>query len=452
MRPPPRLCDYADGDFQFDRRIFASNSPNYLEGVSFTRTFNLGIDAIAARSITINASVFHVTYGTAVWFDRNSIGATVVDSAFVGTFQSPLNNAPGTQPWVRPESAVFFDVTPGRMTGNVVGGSYDTGFTWRPTPCDDASASRVSNNEAHAVRIGHWPLASWTRGGCSAVRGATVWKASHLGIFTVDSPVSVEVRGAFVADCHIGSSIAFYASSRSEISAKYADSIFVGASLAGLDCSVNVRCYAETPTDVTGQGCGSVLGSTYRHAGILIPMFESTQGKTCDFNPMPGSCTTPNIPERLCGMPWEKRYALPDVSLTNTAFYLSGVTFSGFNDTVCGQTSKAIVANPTEVRNGRVPAMHGSEDSSTPYALLCPSQVDRNPPAYASGITWWATPYAARFDFKTNSQVRLPAEPQWLAALPLRYNVGPPCRLTASVQVATATRSTSSTSWTRTAR
>lgn len=34
------------------------------------------------------------------------------------------------------------------------------------------------------------------------------------------------------------------------------------------------------------------------------------------------------------------------------------------------------------------------------------SQVDRNPPTYASGIAWWGTPYAARFDLKTNGQVR----------------------------------------------
>ena len=317
-----------------------------------TSTFNLGIYAIAAKSITVNASVFHRTYGNAIWLDADSQGGTLVNSAFIGSFQSPLYNAPGQIAWVRPQSAVFFDVIPGRMTGNVVGGAVDTGFTWRPTACDAASAAAVTGNEAHSVRIGHWPLASWTPGGCSAVTGASVWKASHLGIFTVDSPVSVIVSGAFVAESHIGSSIAFYASSRSEISATYRDSTFVGATLSGVNCSVDATCRAETPDDVLALSCGSVLGRGYRHAGILLPMFESTQGKTCDFNPMPESCTTPNVPERLCGMPWEKRYALPDVSLTNTALYLTGVTFSGFNGTVCGMQSRAIVANPTEVGGG----------------------------------------------------------------------------------------------------
>jgi len=33
-------------------------------------------------------------------------------------------------------------------------------------------------------------------------------------------------------------------------------------------------------------------------------------------------------------------------------------------------------------------------------------QVDRNAPAYASGISWWGTPYDARFDLRTNGQVR----------------------------------------------
>lgn len=366
------------GAFQFDARVFDVNMPNYLEGVAFTASFNEGINAVAANSITVNASVFHQTYGYAIFLDENCQGATLVDTAFVGSFQSPLNNAPGQIAWVRPQSAVFLNVVPRRMTGNVVGGAVDTGFTWRPTACDAASLATVTGNEAHSVRIGHWPLATRTRGGCSGVSGAQVWKASHLGIFTVDSPVNVLVTGAFVAETHIGSSIAFYANSRAEISATYADSTFVGATLAGLDCSVDATCRAETPWDVTAQGCGSVLGAGYRHAGILLPMFESTQGKTCEYNPMPESCTTPNIPERLCGMPWEKRYALPDVSLTNTALYLTRVTFSNFNASVCGMESNAIVANPT--------------------------QVDRNPPAYASGISWWGTPYEARFDFSTNSQ------------------------------------------------
>ena len=196
-----------------------------------TSSFNAGLAAVAARSITVNASVFHGSYGSALSFDRYSYGAALVDTAVVGSFSSPLFNAPGQIAWVRPQSAVFFDVLPGRMTGNVVGGAVDTGFTWRPTACDAASAAAVTGNEAHAVRIGHWPLATVMSGGCAAVRGASVWKASHVGIFTVDSPVNVDVRGAFVADSHIGSSIAFFAETRAEISATYATSTFVGVSL-----------------------------------------------------------------------------------------------------------------------------------------------------------------------------------------------------------------------------
>ena len=112
---------------------------------------------------------------------------------------------------------------------------------------------------------------------------------------------------------------------------------------------------------MTGQGCGSVLGGSWRHAGILLPMFESTQAKTCQYNPMPESCTTPNVPNRLCAMPWEKRYALPDTSITNTALYLTGVTFSGFNGTVCGMASRAIVANPTEV----------GQECAAPASVVC---------------------------------------------------------------------------------
>lgn len=175
--------------------------------------------------------MFHQTYGSALAFDSNSFGAVVVNTAVVGAYSSPLNNAPGQIVWVLPQSAVYFNVVPGRLTGNVVGGAVDTGFTWRPTACDTVSAAAVTGNEAHAVRIGHWPLATLTSGGCSAVRGATAWKASHIGIFTVDSPVSVDVRGAFVADSHIGSSIALFARARTEVSVTYANSTFIGVSL-----------------------------------------------------------------------------------------------------------------------------------------------------------------------------------------------------------------------------
>jgi hypothetical protein len=63
-------------------------------------------------------------------------------------------------------------------------------------------------------------------------------------------------------------------------------------------------------------------------------------------------------------------------------------------------------SSPTPPRWGEreitPPALAPSQPASA--LPLPPLQVDRNPPAYASGITWWGTPYDARFDFSVNDQ------------------------------------------------
>ena len=80
-------------------------------------------------------------------------------------------------------------------------------------------------------------------------------------------------------------------------------------------------------------------------------------------------CRPPTRPERLCGLPWEKRYGLPSAS--NAYMNVSSVTFAQFARDDCDQRSVAFAWNPT--------------------------QQDWSPSTGFSNIAWSNTPSDARF-------------------------------------------------------
>ena len=368
------------GDFLYNTAIPDSNPPTYLEGCAITNGFNYGFTAVAAKHVTINASVFHSTFRDGLSFDADSTGVTLVGTAMLGNYRSPDVNAAGQTPWVRPQSAVFINSAPALMSGNVVAGTVDAGYTIRAPPCATGPSAllRVSNNEAHAVRIGVYILPS--RGGagptgCVAVDGFKVWKAAHVGILTVDQLSSLRVSHAWVSDSHIGVSLNFIRFDREETQINISDSTIVGSSPATRGCGEATTCMAVTAADTRGDTCGSVLGGGYRRAGLLMPQFTG-RAKTCEIDPDGMAvCDPPNIVTRMCSLPWEQRYG---TGLGGAhAMFLSGVTFSGFNVSECGGlASHAVVQNPT--------------------------QTDDSVPAYASRIMWDAMLPDGRFDFRMN--------------------------------------------------
>jgi hypothetical protein len=72
------------------------------------------------------------------------------------------------------------------------------------------------------------------------------------------------------------------------------------------------------------------------------------------------NCRPINLPERLCNLPWEKRYGLPSANFAKT--YITNTAFGHFNTNDCGRQSYAIMPNP--------------------------SQPEYTPPMFFSGITW----------------------------------------------------------------
>lgn len=367
------------GAFQFDPSIPASNPRNYLEGVAFNEGFNHAIEARAARGVTLNGSVVYRTYRNGLHVDADSPGFGLLNTLLVSNLRAPNAMAADQTPWVVPQAAVYMEAVPGRMTGNVVGGAFDAGFTFRVPTCRAANASGVaivSSNEAHAARIGAFLLPS--RGGCVGVEGLRVWKAAHAGVLTVDQVSSVTLRRLVVSDSHIGVSLNFLRPGlvREEGFSRIEDSTIIGTSPATDGCEEDTTCRAATAEDVRGESCGSVLGASVRRAGLMLPQVVN-KGKTCEVDADGFDvCTPVNTPTRLCSMPWEKRYGT--AGSAHAGQYLTNVRFVGFGGSECaaGLKSKAVVWNP--------------------------SQVDLSVPSYARGVVWEATPEAARFDVTPN--------------------------------------------------
>jgi hypothetical protein len=230
-----------------------------------------------------------------------SSGAVLVGNLVTNTKRSPDLSTT----WVQPFSGFLLDVSPSLMVGNIVSGSEDTGYTIRADRCG-VSVPRIMNNEVHAALIGVYILPG-QGSNCVEVRSFVAWKCSHVGILTVDQTANLEVFGVVVSDSHIGVSLNFI---RPGYGYGLLKNSLVMGSTPGSSCSQSTVCRAMNMFDVAGVGCNSVLGVGWRHVGVMASQYTN-KGKTCEFGGFE-VCRPPNTPERMCALPWEKRYALPN--------------------------------------------------------------------------------------------------------------------------------------------
>ena len=364
----------------------ASNPVTRIAQSVFANCFNYGVTATATRGLTLDGNVLHRTVRNGVDVSASSPGAVITNNLVAGNFRSPDVNAPGSAQWIAPQAGIFLNTAPARLSGNLVAGGYDAAYTLRGVSCalaPDALAAVLGANEAAASLIGVFvlPTRAPDGSGCVAVRGFTVWKSAHIGVLAMDQPGDFQLRDSLVADSHIGVSINLVATTgglpagaRGIGSVSVVDSAVIGASPAS-SCTASNVCRAMTASDVTGASarCGSVFGDGVRRVGVLVPQYTN-RGKTCEADGTLATCRPVNRPERLCGMPWERRFGLP--SLQAAQFFLTRVAFAGFaGDGDCGgaQASAAIAWNPT--------------------------QVDMAVPIVATGLSWLGVAPAARFMF-----------------------------------------------------
>lgn len=376
--------EFAAIAFQYGRFLFAPATParnpvNVLDGVALVDGFNDGIRATAAKSLALVNSVVYRTQIYALSIDADSVGANITNNVFLAAQSGVDTNAPGQIAWVRPQSAVYMTSMPAVFSNNTVSGAFDSAYTYIPPACAAAHEALFSGNEAHGVRIGFYLLVSGSGGAgtwadCVRVHGATVWKAAHMGIFTVDQTANLQITGSVVTDSHIGITALFLRAGSRENSMRIINSLIGGSTAATNGCAEASVCRAANKADVVGAGCNSVFGGATRRVGIAMPQYLN-KPKTCGGGAELAVCDPLNMIERLCSLPLETRYGT--TSTVVAELQLSGVTFVGFNGTECsGAKSVAIAHNP--------------------------SQIDTTVPTTASRVTWIDTPVAGRFSFTTS--------------------------------------------------
>jgi hypothetical protein len=160
---------------------------------------------------------------------------------------------------------------------------------------------------------------------------------------------------------------------------KVSSSLIMGSTPASSSCSSSRICRAMVGSDTAGLRCNSVYGTAWRRVGIMSSQYTNL-GKTCGVSGGLTVCRPVTTPERLCSMPWEKRYGLPldidsadlvrswfslvsrpvsvallymrvtlALSLCFMLQFVRDSVFAFFNSTDCGQISAAVAINPSQV-------------------------------------------------------------------------------------------------------
>ena len=251
------------------------------------------------------------------WVDLHlplqSTGAVIVNNFVAGTFRSPSL----TDLWVQPMASFFLSAPPALFTDNLAAGSEDAGVVIVPDTCGVASPS-ILRNEVHSAMVGFFLLSVGTT--CVEARSLVAWACSHVGILTVDQLANIELRGVVVADNHIGVSLNFVRGGYGY--GMVFGSLVMGTSPDAASCADNMVCRAMTKGDVAGVGCNSVYGAGWRRVGIMSSQYTNL-GKTCGVSHELPVCRPVTTPVRMCSMPWEKRYGLPND--INSADLVGGV-------------------------------------------------------------------------------------------------------------------------------
>ena len=391
---------------------------NNIQGCAFSSAFNMGLQAVGTRNIVFASNVLQRPMRWGLNLDAASTNASITGNLISALRLDPSINAPGTTLWTNPASAFLIDApTVAALQGNAVAGSADAAYTLHPeVTCGTSAAAAAAAgfppaatlapttgaNEALSVLIGVFILPTRARsppGGptfpwCGTrLAGFTVAKAAHIGILAVDGLSDIAVLGGGVYESHIGLSLNYVTSSDAQARSDVRDMLFIGSGAAsaaaaaaatGGACPPSRLCRASVTGDEAAASstlCPSVLGPAYARVGILGAQYTN-RGKTCTVDGSLPACLPPNMPHRMCGQPWEKRFGLPSTHATQ--LYLTGTTFAGFvgSEAPCG----------------------GSSVGASSYAYAHnPTQIDAAVPVYAAGVVWDGVGEEGRFSFRTTS-------------------------------------------------
>ena len=406
-----------------------NRTQSIVQNCSFNAGYNFALRTTNAVNVVFKDNVASRNYGGGVQIDDQSTNYIVDGNLIIGSRQLP-SVLLSSYPWVRPIAGVTIENAAGTCRNNLVAGSEDQGFTiatsvfhvskplrflCAPTYTKDynyesalsqVDSSSFSGNEAVGGKGGLFIMAaSATESGnedCSVVKGFFTWRNAHTGVIAIDSVPNLLISEVVLAENHIG----FHAhvintglnSFVGMVKSKVISSLAAGSNVCNdLPDSLYLRgkqCHVFSTTDPLAQqqNCQSVLKDIYRRVGVMVPIFTN-KARTCtmtkDFTP----CDPPNTPDRLCQMPWEKRYALP-ISNQYKEFHLHDVEFVGFNST-------SYSSNPGGSMNC-IPS--ATSDRSVAIALN-PTEYNSQPTVITSGLSWMDSNVNSRVGFDQGSWV-----------------------------------------------
>lgn len=396
-----------------------------VKNCSFNSGYNFALRVQGSNGTVFSDNVAGGNIGGGVYFDTNNIDFTINHNLIIGSRQLPSILA-SSYPYTQPIAGMSIFSPNGVVTNNVVAGSEDQGFsiamklvtlpssynylcdiTRSKTPnlmiAEDYSNGNFNNNEAVGCRGGFQLIAMSpsenTDEDCAMLYRAFAWRNGHTGIMSLDTKPNLLIAKAVIAETHIGVNIHFYKSS-DNVYAGVVNSTIINSLGSTGHCAdlpdstylTGFQCQAFTQNDPFGRAstCGSIFADMYRRVGLLIPM-ATNKPRTCAIAGRFSTCNPPNTPDRLCELPWDKRYGLPYL-IQYTEFHLHNNEFIGFESRSYNASSS--------LAGQCIPSTY--TDRSVAVALN-PTEIDYQPTIVSSKLKFTRTDMTARFGFDLGS-------------------------------------------------
>eukprot|EP00595_Chromulina_sp_UTEXLB2642_P001523 CAMPEP_0196766926 /NCGR_PEP_ID=MMETSP1095-20130614/32902_1 /TAXON_ID=96789 ORGANISM="Chromulina nebulosa, Strain UTEXLB2642" /NCGR_SAMPLE_ID=MMETSP1095 /ASSEMBLY_ACC=CAM_ASM_000446 /LENGTH=2258 /DNA_ID=CAMNT_0042131985 /DNA_START=2674 /DNA_END=9450 /DNA_ORIENTATION=- len=385
------------------RQIYDATYSNSIINCAFKNSYNYAVYTSYTSNITVNNNIIAGVFGGGVFIDETSSNVIVTNNVVLGLQQFPGIYQNGYA-WVVPIASFTFNSLNGYYASNLAAGSVDTGFSVATSvfsgynaglvvsnlfdaisdisPCvntygslayfdlSNILANRVFvSNEAVGCKVGLMVVVNSVEESksstCAFVSGMNSWRNSHIGIGGVDAIANTLLHQVVVAENHIGISFSYFRSDDSVYSGVI-DSIVIGSlqdnlstcndsTTSDYDSNWDIqKCQVFSQYDPFGQSteCNSVLReSIYNRVGILLTQ-STNSAKTCRLANTfaAGTCDPSLTPDRLCSLPWEKRYGVPSGNLYSE-LHIHNNTFTGFsgNSSCEGGFGVSLGLNPSQI-------------------------------------------------------------------------------------------------------
>lgn len=266
---------------------------------------------------------------------------------------------------------------------------------------------KFNNNEALACRGGLMivtvtPTESLSDD-CAVIQNILAWRNGHTGILAVDAQAQILLYNVTLAENYIGINIHSYKTTENLFNGIVTSTVIGSLSNANIETCNELNdtqyirgseCSVFTPNDPLGllRNCGSVINNLYKRVGLLLPQWTN-KPKTCAIAGRFAECEPATTPDRLCELPWEKRFGLP-VDIGYAEQHIHNTKFINFwSNSYSSNTGNSGSSNciPSSIY-----------DHSVAIAIN-PSQVDMQPIVIVSGLDFTNTDIKSRLGFKTGS-------------------------------------------------